>query len=84
MPVQANPGEFIINFGEMLEIWTGGQVKATLHRVKGTQEERISVPLFFNPNYETNVAPMGSGQVVSAGEHLQKRFNETYVHLKAG
>jgi isopenicillin N synthase-like dioxygenase len=81
-PVQAQPGEFVINFGEMLEIWTGGAVKATLHRVRGTADERISVPLFFNPNYETNVAPLGSGQVITAGDHLDRRFQETYVHLQ--
>ncbi|MFW2544045.1 isopenicillin N synthase family dioxygenase [Primorskyibacter sp. 2E107] len=80
--IEAGPGEFVINFGEMLEMWTGGRVKATLHRVRGTAEERISVPLFFNPNWETNVAPMGSGRVIHAGEHLEKRFNETYLHLK--
>ncbi|WP_425098365.1 isopenicillin N synthase family dioxygenase [Tropicibacter sp. S64] len=80
--VTAQPGDFVINFGEMLEMWTKGRVKATLHRVKGTAEERLSVPLFFNPNWETNVAPMGSGQVIRAGDHLEKRFNETYVHLK--
>ncbi|MCT4553554.1 MAG: isopenicillin N synthase family oxygenase [Pelagimonas sp.] len=82
IPVMAKPGEFVINFGEMLEMWTGGRVKATLHRVRGSAEERISVPLFFNPEYAANVAPVGSGQVIRAGEHLQKRFNETYVHLQ--
>ncbi|CUH80417.1 isopenicillin N synthase family dioxygenase [Tropicibacter naphthalenivorans] len=82
LPVEARPGEFIINFGEMLEMWTNGQVKATLHRVKGSSDERISVPLFFNPNHDTNVAPMGSGEVIHAGDHLTKRFNETYLHLQ--
>lgn len=83
MPVKAAPGKFVINFGEMLEFWTDGEVKATLHRVVGGAEERISVPLFFNPSYDTNVAPPGSDQVISAGEHLTRRFNETYVHLQA-
>lgn len=82
LPVQAEPGVFVINFGEMLEMWTGGRVVATQHRVVGSAEERISVPLFFNPNYDANVAPMGSGQTIVAGDHLSKRFNETYVHLK--
>lgn len=82
VPVSAKPGTFVINFGEMLEFWTEGQVKATLHRVKGTSETRISVPLFFNPNYETNVAPKGSDPII-AGEHLGKRFEETYLHMKA-
>ncbi|WP_421907306.1 isopenicillin N synthase family dioxygenase [Mameliella sp.] len=84
LPVRADPGEFIINFGEMLEIWTGGRVKATLHRVRGSADERISVPLFFNPDWDTNVAPIGSGEMVSAGAHLERRFNETYLHLKTG
>lgn len=82
IPLAAPPGEFIINFGEMLEMWTGGRVVATPHRVKGTDAERISVPLFFNPNHDTNVAPIGSGKVILAGDHLSKRFDETYVHLK--
>ncbi|WP_323768793.1 isopenicillin N synthase family dioxygenase [Antarctobacter sp.] len=82
--VSAQPGEFIINFGEMLEIWTKGRVKATPHRVRGSAQARISVPLFFNPNFETNVAPMGSGEVVRAGDHLSRRFTETYLHLQKG
>ncbi|MCG7518463.1 isopenicillin N synthase family oxygenase [Ruegeria sp. Ofav3-42] len=82
-PVSADPGTFIINFGEMLEFWTSGQVKATQHRVIGGAQERISVPLFFNPSYDTNVAPPQSGKTISAGQHLTRRYNETYVHLQA-
>ncbi|MEL6639835.1 MAG: 2OG-Fe(II) oxygenase family protein [Pseudomonadota bacterium] len=83
IPVSAPPGEFVINFGEMLEMWTSGRIKATPHRVIGTQAERISVPLFFNPNHDANVAPHGAAPI-SAVDHLQKRFNETYVHLQNG
>ncbi|MCL3882737.1 2-oxoglutarate and iron-dependent oxygenase domain-containing protein [Marivita sp. GX14005] len=81
LPLQAAPGEFIINFGEMLEMWTGGRVVATLHRVTGGAGERISVPLFFNPNVDTNVAPEGDAPI-SAGDHLARRYGETYLHLK--
>jgi isopenicillin N synthase-like dioxygenase len=80
--VTAPPGDFIVNFGEMLEMWTAGRVVATPHRVKGAEEERLSVPLFFNPNHDTNVAPVGSGRTILAADHLQKRFDETYVHLQ--
>ncbi|WP_371169782.1 isopenicillin N synthase family dioxygenase [Aliiroseovarius sp. 2305UL8-7] len=79
--VNAPVGEFVINFGEMLEMWTGGRVKATLHRVVGTGKERISVPMFFNPNHDTNVAPVGADHVILAGDHMKKRFDETYLHL---
>ncbi|AHM04932.1 hypothetical protein roselon_02618 [Roseibacterium elongatum DSM 19469] len=80
-PVQADPGVFVVNFGEMLEMWSNGRVRATLHRVLGGPEERISVPLFFNPTHDTNVAPIGSGKVILAGDHLSRRYTETYVHL---
>jgi isopenicillin N synthase-like dioxygenase len=84
IPISARPGEFVINFGEMMEFWTAGQVKATPHRVIGGNAERVSVPLFFNPAHDTNVAPPNSGEVVLAGDHLSRRFKETYLHLKKG
>ena len=59
--VVAEPGEFIINFGEMLQMWTDGAVRATPHRVRGSDQERISVPLFFNPNYDTMLRHWGRG-----------------------
>jgi isopenicillin N synthase-like dioxygenase len=73
---------FVINFGEMLEMWSEGGVKATLHRVTGGAEERISIPLFFNPNYDANVAPARSDQLIRAGDHLSRRYAETYLHMK--
>ncbi len=82
IPVQAPVGEFVINFGEMLQFWTAGEVVATPHRVQGGKSERISIPLFFNPSHDTNVAPPGADQVISAGDHLSRRFEETYVHLQ--
>jgi isopenicillin N synthase-like dioxygenase len=82
IPVSAPPGEFVINFGEMMEMWSYGQVRATPHRVIGGQAERISVPLFFNPAYDTNVAPQGAGPAILAGDHLSVRYKETYVHLQ--
>lgn len=82
IPVSAPVGEFVVNFGEMLEMWTQKRIKATPHRVVGGDVERMSVPLFYNPNAFTNVAPAGSGNVIRAVDHLQKRFDETYLHLK--
>lgn len=78
--VSANPGTFIINFGEMLQMWTEGRVVATPHRVIGGSHERISVPFFFNPRFDVNVAPWGHSDVMLAGDHLTRRYNETYLH----
>jgi isopenicillin N synthase-like dioxygenase len=49
------PGAFVVNIGEMLELATGGYLKATLHRVISplVGNDRISVPFFFNPSLDT-------------------------------
>ena len=51
------PGAFIVNIGEMLELATGGYLKATLHRVMSPRvgSDRISVPFFFNPALDTRM-----------------------------
>jgi len=80
--VSANPGEYIVNFGEMLQMWTSDLIRATPHRVHSVSMERYSIPLFFNPNYDTNVAPVGSNKTILAGDYLTKRFQQTYIHLR--
>ncbi len=78
--VDAQIGQFVINFGEMIERWSNQKIRATPHRVVGTKDERYSIPFFCNPAYETNVASIGSEETVFAGDWLTKRYNETYVH----
>jgi isopenicillin N synthase-like dioxygenase len=46
------PGALIVNIGEMLEIASGGYLRATEHRVALSARERISVPYFFNPRLD--------------------------------
>jgi isopenicillin N synthase-like dioxygenase len=50
------PGAYICNIGDMLQYWTGNRFIATRHRVL-TDRSRISLPFFFQPNYETMVRP---------------------------
>lgn len=78
--ITAKPGTFVINFGEMLQMWSNGRVVATSHRVIGGANERMSIPFFFNPRADVNVAPWGSAETRLAGEHLSRRYDETYVH----
>lgn len=49
------PGAFIVNIGEMLEIASGGYLRATEHRVSLSARERISVPYFFNPRLDARL-----------------------------
>ncbi|MCV7102090.1 isopenicillin N synthase family dioxygenase [Mycobacterium palustre] len=60
-------GAFIVNIGELLEVATGGYLRATEHRVNLDGPERISVPYFFNPRLD------GQIPVLSLPESLRAR-----------
>lgn len=45
-------------FGDMLETWTNGRVRATPHRVRVTQHPRYSMVLFFAVDDAVRVAPL--------------------------
>ncbi|WP_040835243.1 isopenicillin N synthase family dioxygenase [Nocardia brevicatena] len=51
------PGAFIVNIGELLEVATGGYLRATRHRVlapaPGT--DRVSIPYFLNPALDARI-----------------------------
>lgn len=47
-----------VNFGQLLEQWTGGRVRATRHRVLGGLRERVSVPFFYEPAVDAVIEPL--------------------------
>ncbi len=54
-------GAFVINVGDMMQVWSNDRYKAALHRVLPRKElERYSIPFFFNPSYNTDYAPLES------------------------
>jgi isopenicillin N synthase-like dioxygenase len=84
------PGTFVINIGDMLELWTNGAFVATSHRVRKVKEERYSFPLFFNVDYHTEVKPLPQfasrhdklRPTLRAGEHLFAQTAQTFAYLR--
>jgi isopenicillin N synthase-like dioxygenase len=68
-------GAFIVNIGELLEIATGGYLRATEHRVNldGGAAERISVPYFFNPRLDAQLP------VLALPDELAARTDKTWT-----
>ncbi|HWA48039.1 MAG TPA: 2OG-Fe(II) oxygenase family protein [Dongiaceae bacterium] len=56
--VPPEEGTLAVNFGKLLESWTGGRIKATEHRVIGSGQERCSVPFFYEPRTDAEIAPL--------------------------
>eukprot|EP01087_Luapelamoeba_hula_P016962 TRINITY_DN5284_c0_g1_i1.p1 TRINITY_DN5284_c0_g1~~TRINITY_DN5284_c0_g1_i1.p1 ORF type:complete len:325 (+),score=39.96 TRINITY_DN5284_c0_g1_i1:14-988(+) len=56
--VAPHPDAFVINIGDMLQVWTNDKYKANLHRVLASDQERYSIPYFFNPSPAVDVEPL--------------------------
>lgn len=84
------PGAYVVNIGDLMEVWTNGEFPATSHRVRKVSEERYSFPLFFNADYDTLVAPLpkfATGEIstlkpVKAGDHLFAQTMQSFAYLK--
>ncbi len=51
-------GMLAVNFGKLLERWTGGIVQATAHRVIAPGRERFSIPFFYEPRADAEISPL--------------------------
>jgi isopenicillin N synthase-like dioxygenase len=84
------PDTFVVNIGDMLELWTNGEFVATSHRVRKVKEERYSFPLFFNVDYDTEVKPLPQfasrdskkRPTLRAGEHLFAQTAQSFAYLR--
>ena len=91
MPPRAD-GSFVVNVGDMAELWTNGRFLSTRHRVVSTAgRERISIPFFFEPNASCVVSCLPSCcgpdrplryAAVTAGEYLLGRYAQTHEAFK--
>jgi isopenicillin N synthase-like dioxygenase len=51
-------GTLAVNFGKLLQDWSGGRIQATEHRVLGSGELRHSVPFFYEPHVDAVISPL--------------------------
>ena len=56
--VPPEEGTLAVNFGKVLELWSAGAIRATVHRVLGAGQERYSVPFFYEARPDAVVAPL--------------------------
>jgi len=88
--VEPLPGALTCNIGDMLARWTNGLYRSTPHRVLRPQSgaSRISIPFFFEPNYQAEIAPLpqcctSTGQPprfppIVYGDHLLSKTSSNF------
>ncbi|MCB1739066.1 MAG: isopenicillin N synthase family oxygenase [Gammaproteobacteria bacterium] len=84
-------GTYVINIGDMLETWTNGRFRATVHRVVSQGEERMSMPFFVAADYDAVVQPLPElvprGEqprypALVAGHHLMGQLLRDFPYLR--
>ncbi|MEL6449356.1 MAG: 2OG-Fe(II) oxygenase family protein [Pseudomonadota bacterium] len=89
LPVAADPGRIIINAGDLLQVWTNGRYRSTLHRVQPQLDgrSRQSIAVFIDPDSATEVSALPSCtsadnpprfKPTTAGAHLQSRIEASH------
>ena len=57
--VTPQPGAFVINTGDIMQVWSNDRYIAPVHRVKAQRSlTRYSARFFYNPSYECDYAPV--------------------------
>lgn len=83
------PNCFVCNIGDLLEMWTGGKLKSTLHRViNRAQEPRFSIPVFCDPASNTPIDPVQFGGApletpITAGEYIVQKNKRNFSQYKS-
>ena len=79
-------GTFVCNIGDMLDRMTGGRYKSTPHRVKRNTSgrDRLSFPLFFDPNFEARVQRIEELAGAQALDDSALRWDRANVHAFNG
>eukprot|EP00510_Aplanochytrium_minuta_P002234 CAMPEP_0184010408 /NCGR_PEP_ID=MMETSP0954-20121128/3193_1 /TAXON_ID=627963 /ORGANISM="Aplanochytrium sp, Strain PBS07" /LENGTH=376 /DNA_ID=CAMNT_0026289987 /DNA_START=38 /DNA_END=1168 /DNA_ORIENTATION=- len=86
---QHKEGLILCNIGDMIELWSAGYYQSTIHRVRTTTQSRVSVPFFFEANYDAYIEPLVSSKFVEPdnpynksstfyGEHLYRKTSSNF------
>ncbi|KAL1221565.1 2-oxoglutarate-dependent dioxygenase 33 [Cardamine amara subsp. amara] len=84
-------GAFIVNLGDMLERWSNGLFKSTLHRVLGNGQERYSIPFFVKPSHECIIECLPTCQsknnipkypAINCSTYISQRYKAVHAHQK--
>lgn len=59
IPVKPIPDAYIINVGDVIQVWSNDEYESVEHRVKvNSEKDRLSIPFFFDPSHYVVVKPL--------------------------
>ena len=89
--VPVDPAALVCNIGDMLEAWSNGLLRSTMHRVLNLSPERFSLPYFVAADHGAVISPfgelVGAGrparyEAFTAGAHLERMLMRDFPYLR--
>ncbi|KAJ8763596.1 hypothetical protein K2173_002479 [Erythroxylum novogranatense] len=78
IPVRPTPDAYIINIGDVFQVWSNDRYESVEHRVVvNSKKERFSTPFFFFPSHYVNVKPVNEQHPAKFKEINWGRFFAT-------
>jgi isopenicillin N synthase-like dioxygenase len=94
IPVPPKDNHFVVNLGDLTQLWTNGLYKSTLHRANNVSGvARISIPFFASPSRDTIIEALPTcvsasnparHKPVTTGEYLDGMVEKTDTTGKPG
>jgi isopenicillin N synthase-like dioxygenase len=93
IPVQAGPGELVVNLGDMMQRWTNDRWVSTMHRVVtparlgDAMSRRLSIGYFMHPNFDADIrcipTCLAPGEAphhppITAGDHIRMKIEKSH------
>lgn len=71
---------FLVNLGDMLQLWTNGRFVSTPHEVlHSLSASRLSLPFFIYPNIDAVIEPFGTDERINSRDVMLKNFDSIWV-----
>ncbi|KAJ4804425.1 2-oxoglutarate (2OG) and Fe(II)-dependent oxygenase superfamily protein [Rhynchospora pubera] len=90
--VKPIPNSFVINVGDIIQVWSNDKYLSAEHRVSvNTERDRFSIPFFFNPASSIDVRPLpelvddrnpGKYKEYNWGEFFKRRMDSDFKKLE--
>ncbi|KAH0894988.1 hypothetical protein HID58_057417, partial [Brassica napus] len=85
-------GALVVNLGDMMQCWSNGLFRSTMHRVILNDQNRYSIPFFLEPNHDCIIECLPTCQsesnlpkypAIKCSTYLTQRYEEVHANFRS-
>ncbi|KAG5387954.1 hypothetical protein IGI04_029495 [Brassica rapa subsp. trilocularis] len=85
-------GALVVNLGDMMQCWSNGLFRSTMHRVILNDQNRYSIPFFLEPNHDCIIECLPTCQsesnlpkypAIKCSTYITQRYEEVHANFRS-